>query len=61
MKRFITVIAAIAMVFGSASCQKDSKLDKEGVATSFSVSVPQEVVTKAISDGQTVDELIWEV
>ena len=61
MKRLIMSIAAIAMIFGSASCQKDPSLGKGETNVSFNVVVPDEVVTKAISDGLKVDQLVWEV
>ena len=50
------------MIFGAASCQKESLLGKKGDSVvRFSVEVPADVTTKAISDGLTVDELVWEV
>lgn len=62
MKRIISFAAALSMIFGAASCQKDNLAGKEGDTTvKFSVVIPDEVVTKAISDGMTVDELKWEV
>ena len=62
MKRLISLAAAAAMIFGAASCQKESLLGKKGDSVvRFSVEVPADVTTKAISDGLTVDELVWEV
>ena len=62
MKRIISIAAAVAMIFGAASCQKDIIPGLDGdCKVTFGVVIPDEVVTKAISDGLTVDELIWEV
>ena len=50
------------MVFGAASCQKDMANRKGESTVSFSVEIPDEVVTKAdISDGTAVNQLIYEV
>ena len=49
------------MIFGAASCQKETLFGHGDTKVTFSVVVPDEVVTKAISDGKTVDELVWEV
>ena len=62
MKRIISIAAAVAMIFGAASCQKDIIPGLDGdCKVTFGVVIPDEVVTKAISDGLTVDELKWEV
>ena len=63
MKRFFTIAAAAAMVFGSASCQKELFSGKGGDSrVTFDVQIPQEVVTRAdMSDGTTVNELVYEV
>ena len=62
MKRIISIAAAAATIFGAASCQKDLIPGKDGDSkVTFSVVIPDEVATKAISDGLTVDELKWEV
>ena len=50
------------MIFGAASCQKDMANRKGESTVSFSVEIPDEVVTKAdISDGTAVNQLIYEV
>ena len=49
------------MVFGAASCQKELATQKGDCKVSFNVVIPDEVATKAISDGKSVDELVWEV
>lgn len=62
MKRIISIAAAVAMIFGAASCQKDIIPGLDGdCKVTFGVVIPDEVTTKAISDGLTVDELKWEV
>lgn len=62
MKRFISLAAAAAMIFGAASCQKEPVFGQEGdTMVTFSVEIPAEITTKAdMSDGTTVDELIVE-
>ena len=50
------------MIFGAASCQKDMANRKADCKVSFSVEIPNDLATKAqMSDGSTVDELVWEV
>ena len=63
MKKFFTIAAAAAMIFGAASCQKEILDGKKGDATvTFNVQIPEEVVTRAeMSDGSTVDQLVYEV
>lgn len=65
MKRIISFAAALSMIFGAASCQKDLE-NKEGDSqVSFSFELPQETVTKGtfpyLSEGRHVNELIYEV
>ena len=63
MKRFLSIAAAFAMIFGAASCQREPVPGQKGdCKVSFNVVIPEDVVTKAqISDGSTVDELLYEV
>ena len=63
MKRIISFAAALSMIFGAASCQKELTPGKEGdCKVTFSVEIPDNVVTKAeMSDGTTIDELLYEV
>lgn len=63
MKKIFTIAAAAAMIFGAASCQKEILDGKKGDATvTFNVQIPEEVVTRAeMSDGSTVDQLVYEV
>ena len=50
------------MIFGAASCQKEFTPGQKGdCKVTFSVVIPDDITTKAISDGMTVDELKWEV
>ena len=64
MKRIISFAAALTLVFGAASCQKESQASDADVV--FSVELPSDVVTKAndlpdMGDGSTVDELIYRI
>lgn len=62
MKRIISIAAAVAMIFGAASCQKDLAGREGDCPVSFCMEIPDDVVTKAeMSDGSNVDQLIWEV
>ena len=61
MRRIISFVAAVAMLAGAASCQRESVAGKEAKAV-FNVVVPQESATKAdVSDGSVVDKLYYEV
>mgnify|MGYP003307400028 CR=1 FL=1 len=53
MKRFISLAAAAAMIFGAASCQKELATQKGDCKVSFSVSIPQEDETKASQEDET--------
>jgi hypothetical protein len=63
MKRIISFAAALSMIFGAASCQKENLAGKEGDSkVTFSFQLPEEAVTKAnISDGSLVDEIIYSI
>lgn len=63
MKRIISFAAVLAMVFGSAACQKEVLTQKKGDSmVTFSVAIPvSESVTKAeMSDGSTADVLYYQ-
>lgn len=62
MKRIISFAAALTLVFGAASCQKDNLAGKEGDSTvTFTFELPEETATKAqMADGSTVDVLYYE-
>ncbi len=63
MKKIISLAAALSMIFGAASCQKENLAGKEGDATvRFSVEIPNEVTKVGqISDGNMIDMLRYEV
>lgn len=64
MKKIFTIAAAAAMIFGAASCQREDLLNgKDGDSkVVFNVEIPEVAVTRAdMSDGSTVNELVWEV
>lgn len=64
MKKIFSIAAAAAMIFGAASCQREDLLNgKDGDSkVVFNVEIPETAVTKAeMSDGSTVNELVWEV
>ena len=63
MKRIISFAAALSMIFGAASCQKENLAGKEGDSkVTFSFQLPEEAATKAdISDGSVVDEIIYSI
>ena len=64
MKRIISFAAALSMIFGAASCQKELTPGQEGdCKVTFSVEIPEDVATKAayMSDGTTVNDLVYEV
>ena len=48
MKRIISFAAALTLIFGAASCQKDNLAGKEGDSkVLFSFELPEETATKA--------------
>lgn len=63
MKRIISFAAALTLIFGAASCQKDNLTGKEGDSkVLFSFELPEEAATKAdIADGSIVDEIIYRI
>ena len=63
MKRIISFAAALTLIFGAASCQKNDPATKEGdVQVVFDFEIPQEAATKAtMGDGSTVDVLFYEI
>ena len=62
MKKFFYILAAAALAVTAASCQKEVIPASDGpeVSATFSVALPGNF-TKAISDGQTVDQLVFGV
>ena len=63
MKKIFSIAAAIAILFGAASCQKEITPGMEGDSkVTFSIEIPEDVATKTdMSDGTTVDDLAYEV
>ena len=63
MKRIISFAAALTLIFGAASCQKDNLAGKEGDSkVLFSFELPEEAATKAdIADGSLIDQIIYSI
>ena len=64
MKKTLNLMLAMSALFISASCQKEvSQFDvsKADALVTFSVNLPAELNTKAISDGNTATDLLYEV
>lgn len=65
MKKIFWIVAAVAGLIATASCQKDTPAvslpeGEEGVAV-LAVSVPESIATKAYSDGKTATDLYYAV
>lgn len=59
MKRIVSFAAALLVLFGAVSCEKEGM---NGTSVLFNVEIPDGTVTRAdMSDGSTVDELVYEV
>ena len=63
MRKIFAFAAFAAMVFASGACQKDGAIGGRGEScvTSFSIEMPQEAVTKAVSEGDHVDVVYYEI
>ena len=62
MKKLLYCAAALAMAFFAGSCQQENLEPVAGNGTvTFTVEAPANVQTKAIADGQNVDQLVYEV
>ena len=62
MKKLLYCAAALAMAFFAGSCQQEKLEPVAGNGTvTFTVEAPANVQTKAIADGQNVDQLVYEV
>ena len=62
MKKIILFASALAGLFLAASCQQESLEPQAAKETvTLTVQTPEVMQTKAIADGQNVDELIYEV
>ena len=62
MKKLLYCAAALAVAFFAGSCQQE-KLEpvQESNAVTFTVEAPAALQTRAIADGQNVDQLVYEV
>ena len=59
MRRIVSFAAALLVMFGAASCEKESM---NGSSVLFNFEIPTGTVTRAdMSDGSTVNELVYEV
>lgn len=62
MKKLLYCAAALAMAFFAGSCQQEKLEPVAGNGTvTFTVEAPANVQTRAIADGQNVDQLVYEV
>ena len=62
MKKIILFASALAGLFLAASCQQESLEPQAAKETvTLTVQTPEVMQTKAIADGQNVDELVYEV
>ena len=60
MRRIISFVAAVAMLAGAASCQREAAPGEVSKAV-FSVVVPESATKADVSDGSLVDKLFYEV
>ena len=60
MRRFISFVAAVALLAGAASCQREAAPGEASKAV-FSVVVPEAATKADVSDGSLVDKLFYEV
>ena len=63
MKKIFAFAAFAAMIFAAASCQKNEAIGGRGEScvTSFSIEMPQEAATKAVSEGDHVNVVYYEI
>jgi hypothetical protein len=60
MRRFISFVAAVALLAGAAACQREAAPGEASKAV-FSVVVPEAATKADVSDGSLVDKLFYEV
>ena len=60
MRRIFAFVAAVAMLAGAASCQREAAPGEASKAV-FSVVVPESATKADVSDGSLVDKLYYEV
>lgn len=58
MKKVLIIIASI-LLLGAASCQKEAPANDEMQEVTFTVSLPSEIETKSISDGEKATVLYY--
>lgn len=63
MKKIFAFAAFAAMIFAAGSCQKNETIGGRGEAcvTKFCIEMPQEAITKAVSEGDNVDVVYYEI
>lgn len=61
MKKLLYCAAALATMFFTACQQENLEPAEQGTTVNFSVAVPGEISTKAVADGNNVDELYYAI
>ena len=62
MKKILLFASALAGLFLAASCQQENlEPEQAGQQVTFTIEAPAAMQTKAIADGQNVDQLVYEV
>ena len=61
MKKLFYCAAALATMFFAACQQESLEPAEKGTAVNFTVAVPGEISTKAVADGNNVDELYYAI
>ena len=62
MKKILLFASALAGMFFAASCQRENlEPEQAGQQVTFTIEAPAAMQTKAIADGQNVDQLVYEV
>ena len=61
MKKLFFILTGVAFILMAASCQKEAGNAGDSITATFRVALPEQVATKAISDGTQATELIFRV
>ena len=61
MKKILLFASALAGLFLAGSCQRENLEPQADKQVTFTIEAPAAMQTKAIADGQNVDQLIYEV
>ena len=62
MKKILLFASALAGLFLAGSCQRENlEPEQAGQQVTFTIEAPAAMQTKAIADGQNVDQLVYEV